>query len=194
VIPIHAHVGTDQQFVGRTLARLLKQKRPEGGLVCLLSSNWNWNGQRQQQQHQQYGSNNIIDIEDIERRQGFMDEIMKDNERDDRGHWYEIDLNTISGVSSSLTSTSTSTSIPPTPESYMPTIENCVQKQNATAIVMLTQLPMQASDWPDVVDANRRNARQQLVTYLSVDRYSYQIQHLNQMHGTHYCIASRSWN
>lgn len=63
-----AYVGTDNRMMGRSMARLLKQLRPEGGKVVLIAG-----GQSQ-----------------LEREEGFVEEITKDNDRDDRAHWFRI--------------------------------------------------------------------------------------------------------
>ena len=61
-----AYVGTDQEFLGRTMARLLKQHRPEGGT---------------------YG---LVGLKDG-RVEGFETEMQRDNDRDDRAHWTHVE-------------------------------------------------------------------------------------------------------
>lgn len=61
-----AHVGTDNAFLGRTMARLLRQLRPEGGTFAIIGNKKSCNA-------------------------GFVEEITKDNDRDDRAHWYEVE-------------------------------------------------------------------------------------------------------
>lgn len=68
-IPIEAYVGTDNVFLGRTQARLLKQLRPEGGTFALVHT---------------------PAFED--RVEGFRDEVFKNNDREDRANWLEADL------------------------------------------------------------------------------------------------------
>lgn len=63
-----AYVGTNNEFMGRTIARLLRQLRPKGGTFAVLA-------------------------EKSGRLEGFLDEISKDNHRSDRAHWYEIEPN-----------------------------------------------------------------------------------------------------
>ena len=58
-----AHVGTDEIFLGRTMARLLKQLRPEGGTFAFV-------GDKEP------------------RDQAFTEEMMRDNGRMDRAQWY----------------------------------------------------------------------------------------------------------
>lgn len=61
---------TDNEFLGQTLARLLKQLRPEGGTFITT-----YNGPSSRA-----------------RTAGFLSEIFTDNNRDDKGHWYEHEL------------------------------------------------------------------------------------------------------
>jgi hypothetical protein len=60
-----SYVGTDQEFMGRVMARLLRQQRPEGGTFYIL-----------------LGKDG--------RNEGFYYEITRDNDRDDRPHWHPI--------------------------------------------------------------------------------------------------------
>jgi ABC-type sugar transport system substrate-binding protein len=70
-VPINTYVGTNNDYLGRTLARLLKQLRPEGGtFVCA------YNGQSS-----------------YARTVGFLEEIKTDNNREDKGHWHPAELN-----------------------------------------------------------------------------------------------------
>ena len=69
--PFDTFVGSDPQHVGRTMARTLKQLRPEGGTYVAFYND---------------GSTH-------ERFVGFKDEIEKDNNRDDRSHWVEAAVN-----------------------------------------------------------------------------------------------------
>lgn len=59
-----ATVGTDEAFFGRTMARLLRQLRPEGGTYALIGVK-------------------------AGRTEAFVEEIQRYNDREDRGHWYE---------------------------------------------------------------------------------------------------------
>jgi len=63
-----AYVGTNQEFLGRTMARLLRQLRPEGGTYAMVARK-------------------------TERDEAFIAEIEKYNNRDDRAHWYELSEN-----------------------------------------------------------------------------------------------------
>ena len=60
-----AYVGTDNRFMGRTMARLVRQLRPEGGTYGFV---------RRKE----------------ERVQGFIEEISKYNGLKDRAHWYKV--------------------------------------------------------------------------------------------------------
>lgn len=63
-----AYVGTDNVFLGRTMARLLRQLRPEGGTFAMIGSK-------------------------VGRDDGFLEEITKYNDRADRAHWYPVERN-----------------------------------------------------------------------------------------------------
>jgi gamma-aminobutyric acid type B receptor len=60
-----AYVGTDQTFLGRTLARMLRALHPNGGTYAILG----------------YEEGRV---------EGFVEEITKYNDQRDRAHWYEI--------------------------------------------------------------------------------------------------------
>ena len=63
-------IGTDQAFLGREMARLLKKLRPEGTTYAFVT-NWDSTGMTR-------------------RRLGFEEEISKDNMREDKPHYYQI--------------------------------------------------------------------------------------------------------
>mmetsp|Transcript_30664 Transcript_30664/g.64052 ORF Transcript_30664/g.64052 Transcript_30664/m.64052 type:complete len:796 (-) Transcript_30664:641-3028(-) len=63
-----AYIGTDQEFLGRTMARLLRQLRPEGGTYAMVARK---------------------SVRDA----AFVQEIERYNNRDDRAHWHEIPTN-----------------------------------------------------------------------------------------------------
>jgi gamma-aminobutyric acid type B receptor len=63
-----AYVGTDNMFLGRTMARLLRQLRPEGGTFAIIAPKEG-------------------------RNEGFIEEITKYNEREGRAHWFEVQGN-----------------------------------------------------------------------------------------------------
>jgi gamma-aminobutyric acid type B receptor len=68
-----AYVGTDNIFLGRTMAKLLKQLRPEGGTFNIVTAPGK------------------VNLE--QRSEGFRETIMKNNGREDRAHWYEVGRN-----------------------------------------------------------------------------------------------------
>jgi ABC-type sugar transport system substrate-binding protein len=71
-----AYIGTDNAFLGRTLARLLRQLRPDGGTYAIVSPK-------------------------ADRLESFTKEIMRCNGRDDRPHWNEVERNfSLEGIES----------------------------------------------------------------------------------------------
>jgi gamma-aminobutyric acid type B receptor len=68
-----AYIGTDNSFLGRTLARLLRQLRPEGGTFAIIALASSFNQSL--------------------RVEGFTDEIMKHNDRERSAHWYKVERN-----------------------------------------------------------------------------------------------------
>jgi gamma-aminobutyric acid type B receptor len=63
-----AYIGTDNLFLGRTMARLLRKLRPEGGTFAIVSPK-------------------------VGRLESFTQEMMRYNGRDDRAHWFEVERN-----------------------------------------------------------------------------------------------------
>jgi ABC-type sugar transport system substrate-binding protein len=61
-----AYIGTDNHFMGRTMAKLLRQLRPDGGTFAKIGGK-------------------------MERDAGFREEIFKYNNNTDRPHWYEME-------------------------------------------------------------------------------------------------------
>jgi ribose transport system substrate-binding protein len=138
-----AYVGTEQRRMGVVMARVLRQQRPEGGT---------------------FG----ITLGKDGRTEGFMEEIMKDNDRDDRAHWYPAEGNDLT-VDGSLFNTSS------WEQKYSLRMEWFAQR-NTTAIVSFRQTPMKIPNWKQVVDKYRdRN-----ITYLGVDAADFQLEYLNQ--------------
>lgn len=62
-----AYVGTDQEFLGRTMARLLRQLKPDGGTFTVIGDK-------------------------AGRREGFVEEITKHNGRKGKKEWHELDI------------------------------------------------------------------------------------------------------
>jgi gamma-aminobutyric acid type B receptor len=65
-----AYIGTDNRFMGRTMARLLRQLRPEGGTFGFV--------------------HRLGDALQDQRIAGFEEEMTKDNDREERSHWYRV--------------------------------------------------------------------------------------------------------
>jgi gamma-aminobutyric acid type B receptor len=124
-----AYIGTDNCFLGRTMARLLKQLRPEGGTFATMGRS-------------------------VERLAGFGEEIMKDNDRDDRAHWYEI-----SGLTGG----------------FLDQMESAAL-QNTTAIITMYQTPMRFANWTTFIDVHRHRN----ITYIGTDGSDYQLAYLSQ--------------
>ncbi|KAL3920470.1 MAG: hypothetical protein SGILL_003249 [Bacillariaceae sp.] len=138
-IPLEAYVGTDHNFLGRTMARLLKQLKPEGGDFGIVFTP-------------------AFD----ERVDGFRDEIFKDNDRDDRAHWYEVDLPILSY------------DLPNGIDQFHRFMEMLAQ-QDPTAIIFMYQTPMRAENYTDFIDEHRHRD----ILYLGTDGSQYQLEYLN---------------
>jgi gamma-aminobutyric acid type B receptor len=136
-IPHDAYVGTDQRFLGRTLGRLLRQLRPEGGTFAII--------------------NNEEDDAQNLRVEGFMEEIMKDNDRDDRAHWHAVERNFIYESKE-----------PMEPMELYALL-------NPTAMITMYQTPMRHPNWTDFVDVNRHRN----ITYVGTDGSDYQLSYLS---------------
>jgi ribose transport system substrate-binding protein len=127
-----AYVGTDQVFMGRTMATLLRQLRPDGGRYAIVGPKEG-------------------------RLDGFTEEIMKYNNRDDRAHWFEVQRNfSLEGLE------------------YMEQMENYALL-NPTAMITMIQTPMRHPNWTDFVDAHRHQG----ITYIGTDGSYYQLEYLN---------------
>lgn len=128
-----AYVGTDNKFLGRTMARLLRQLRPEGGTFTFVGRN-------------------------TKRKEGFVQEITKFNDRDDRPHWFQLWRNF----------------------SYPYEIDWIYQMDtyavlNVSAIITLLQSPMRTENWTTFVETNRDRG----ITYIGTDGSDYQLAYLN---------------
>jgi gamma-aminobutyric acid type B receptor len=128
------YVGTDQVFFGRTLAKLLRQLRPEGGTYVLVG-----------------------DFVQEQRAAGFIAEISRYNDRDDRAHWYAAETPPDIGG-----------------RSWLEMMEIWAQ-QNPTAFITLIQSPMREANWTVFVDAHYH----QNITYIGADGADYQLAYLN---------------
>jgi DNA-binding LacI/PurR family transcriptional regulator len=138
-IPLEAYVGTDQNFLGRTLARLLKQLRPEGGTFGIVHT-----------------------PAFVDRVEGFRDEITKDNEREDRAHWFEADL--------PIQSYDTPNDI-----DQFSWFIDMLAETNPTAMVFMYQTPMRAENYTQFIDKHRHRN----ITYIGTDGSDYQLEYLS---------------
>jgi ABC-type sugar transport system substrate-binding protein len=134
-----AYVGTDNVFLGRTMAKLLRQLRPDGGTYAIVSPKEG-------------------------RLEGFVKEITRYNDQDDRAHWYEVagsqegvEGNRFFGLD------------------YMEDMEKYALL-NTSAMIIMKQSPMRQTNWTDFVDAYRHRN----ITYIGVDAADYQLSYLNQ--------------
>jgi len=130
-----AYVGTDQSFLGRTLARLLRQLRPDGGRYALI-------GRKQ------------------ERCEGFIDEISRYNDRNDRAHWFEIEGDYTSTVGNGT--------------DYMGMMERAALLE-PEAIIFFKQTPMRHENYTQFVQANRDKQ----ITFIGTDGDDYQLEYLS---------------
>ena len=73
-----AYVGTDNYFMGITMANVLKQLRPEGGTFGIFTSG---------------GKPNLE-----ARVQGFVNELTRDNHKDGKAHWEQIPESPLDGI------------------------------------------------------------------------------------------------
>ena len=122
-------IGTNQAFLGRTMARLLKQLRPNGGTYGFIV---NWDGPGM-----------------LRRRLGFVEEISKDNEQDNKPHWFEVDyplpINASRGGWSHCHYM----------DCQMETLANPEKGPSPTAIIMLFQSALRHANYTTWVDAYR---------------------------------------
>jgi hypothetical protein len=136
-------IGTDQAFLGRTMARLLKQLRPEGGTYGFVTD-WTSAGMAR-------------------RRLGFVEEIAKDNHQENRPDWFEVDypFNTVN-VSKRFADCHYMTC-------QMELLANPATKTNPTALITLFQSPMRDPNYTNWVDTYRsRN-----ITLIAMDALDY---------------------
>ena len=137
-VPLAGSVGTDQHFLGRTMARLLRQLRPEGGSFGIVHT-----------------------PAFVDRVEGFRDEIFKDNERDDRSHWHEIELE--------IESYDTPNAVDQF-HWYM----DLLAERNPTAMLFMYQTPMRSENYTAFIDKNRHRE----ITFIGTDGSDYQLEYL----------------
>ena len=133
-----AYIGTDNAFMGRTLARLLKQLKPAGGTYAIVAK-----------------TNSVVQQERID---GFVEEIEKDNEREDRAHWFEVERNLID---------------PDHSVGAMEKMEYFAAKK-PTAMITMYQGPMREENWTQFIDNNRD------ITMVGTDGSDFQLEYLSQ--------------
>ena len=131
-----AFVGTDNVFMGRTMARLLRQLRPGGGTFAIIGAITG-------------------------RYEGFIDEIYKDNHREDRAHWDPVEVDVPESVDDP------SLSFMEQMEIYAP--------YNPTAFVIMKQTPMRHENWTQFIDKHRHRN----ITFIGTDGSDYQLDYLN---------------
>jgi gamma-aminobutyric acid type B receptor len=139
-IPFEAYIGTDQKFLGVTMARLLKQLKPDGGTFGMIHLGWS---------------------PSLERAEGFRGEIFKDNDREDRAHWFEIELD----IEQYDLETDTNNF-----HWYMDELA----KKNPTAMIFTYQTPMAAENYTQFVDMHRHRE----IIYIGTDGSTYQLDYL----------------
>jgi hypothetical protein len=136
--PYVSYIGTNNIEVGRAMARLLKQLRPEGGTyVTTYNGPSSW-----------------------ERAVGFVEEIEKNNNRDDKAHWVEE-------PSLNYTALEWDTSEFKGVTKYgfvgIPHFMDIIAESSPTAIAFMYQSPMRQENYTDFVDRNRH----QNISYVS---------------------------
>ena len=153
--PYVSYVGTDHVHMGKTIARLLKQLRPEGG-TYLATYN---------------------DARSAERFHGFKEEIEKDNNRDDKAHWIETPINytELNPYPQKVPICYTGPYLGWDPCGYrgitrlgydgIPFFLDLFHKAQPTAIIFLYQFPMRHHNYTDFVDAYRHLN----ISYIGVD-------------------------
>lgn len=149
--PYLSYIGTDEFDVGRSMARLLKQLRPEGGTYVAIYHN---GGTK-------------------ERAQGFYEEIEKDNDRENKAHWIEEpsleyaelgwddgnDLHSVTQLKLSGGNV-----VLDGVDAVIPMLEMIASK-NPTAILFMYQTPLRVEGFPDFIDS----VRDKDITFLGVD-------------------------
>eukprot|EP00977_Amphora_coffeiformis_P000770 scaffold162_cov176-Amphora_coffeaeformis.AAC.30 len=121
-------IGTDQAFLGRTMARLLKQLRPEGGTYAFLMS-WSSVGMGR-------------------RRLGFVEEMEKDNGHNDRPQWHEVEEYPFDITKAGFNDC-------PYFECMMERLADPATGADPTAIIPLFQSPLRHPNYTDWVDRIR---------------------------------------
>ena len=147
-----SYVGTDNAFMGRTMAKLLRQLRPEGGNYT------------------------FVGFKDP-RNRGFVEEITRYNHRDDRAHWYEMEGPTHDHLWAYYRVNNETDSHPfknPPGHNYMPVMERAAAL-NPTAMIFMKQTPMRHENCTNFVDRNRHKG----IIYIGTDGADFQLAYLN---------------
>ena len=124
--PYLSYIGTDEFDVGRSMAKLLKQLRPEGGTYVTA-----YNGKGPEQ-----------------RSIGFVEEIEKFNDRDDKAHWIEeptLDKDELGWNQVGFNDITLDGKA-----SVIPSLE-IIARSNPTAILLMYQTPLRNEGFPDFV-------------------------------------------
>ncbi|CAJ1968712.1 unnamed protein product [Cylindrotheca closterium] len=139
--PYASYIGTNNDDVGRAMARLLKQLRPEGGTYATV-----YNGPSSE-----------------ERALGFIDEIERDNNRDDKAHWMEEpSLNYSAWGWGTIYEYKGTTALG---FDKVPWVIQGILETNLTALVFMYQTPTRHPNFTQVIQQNQwRN-----VSIISVD-------------------------
>lgn len=139
--PYLSYIGTNEFDVGQSMARLLKQLRPEGGTYVAIYHNGGG----------------------IERAKGFYEEIERDNGRPDKAHWVEepsLNYAELGWDDGRDVHDITRDGL----DSVIPDLETIASK-NPTAILFMYQTPLRIEEFPDFVD----RTREKNITFLGVD-------------------------
>mmetsp|Transcript_15674 Transcript_15674/g.38592 ORF Transcript_15674/g.38592 Transcript_15674/m.38592 type:complete len:545 (-) Transcript_15674:967-2601(-) len=129
--PYASYIGTNNDDVGRAMARLLKQLRPEGGTYAAV-----YNGPSSE-----------------ERALGFIDELEQDNNRDDKAHWVEEpSLNYSAYGWGTITDYKGATALGWDSVDWV--IEDILET-NLTALVFMYQTPTRHDNFTQVIQRNR---------------------------------------
>ena len=129
--PYLSYIGTNEFDVGQSMARLLKQLRPEGGTYVAIYHNGGG----------------------IERAKGFYEEIERDNGRPDKAHWVEepsLNYAELGWDDGRDVHDITRDGL----DSVIPDLETIASK-NPTAILFMYQTPLRIEEFPDFVDRTR---------------------------------------
>ena len=135
-----AYIATDNVFMGVTMAKVLKQLRPEGGTFAVITP--------------PNGTKPNMD----QRYSGFKQEIMKDNDKDDKAHWHEIPDSPLDLVGR-----------------HTFRAQPIIESQNPSALITMYLTAMRGQNWTHFVNHNRPRG----ITYVGSDGADFQLDYLN---------------